>query len=84
MVIFILFFSLSMNAFFPYHKLIGVRAIFCQGVRWTIRPKILASCPNLYEAVEKKRGSYDALTKAYIWSENILTYESIIWARKTC
>ena len=31
-----------------------------------VSPKILASCPNFHEAVEKKRGSYDALTKAYI------------------
>ena len=27
--------------------------------------KILASCPNFYETVRKKRGSYDATTKAY-------------------
>ena len=45
--------------------------------------KILSSCPNFYETVERKRGSYDALTMAYIWSENIFTYESIMWAQKT-
>ena len=28
--------------------------------------KILTSCPNFYEIVERKRGSYDALTMAYI------------------
>ena len=43
---------------------IGVRAIFCQGggAAVNICPKILASCPNFCEAVEKKRGSCDALT----------------------
>ena len=29
---------------------------------WTICPKTLASCPNFYKTVEKKQGSYDALT----------------------
>ena len=28
----------------------------------TISPKILASCSNLYEEIEKKRGSPDAIT----------------------
>ena len=28
--------------------------------------KILTSCPSIYETVERKRGSYDALTMAYI------------------
>ena len=42
---------------------IGVQAIFCQrGGQWTICPKIFANCPNFYEAVEKKRGSYDGIT----------------------
>ena len=50
---------------------IGVGAIFCQGGAVNI-------CPNFYEAVQKKRGSCDALTSAYISSKNIPTYESII------
>ena len=45
---------------------IGVREIFCQGGGGgggePFAQKILASCPNFYETVEKKRGSYDALT----------------------
>lgn len=35
-------------------------------------------CPSIYETVEKKPGSYDALTKAYKWGEKILTNDSII------
>ena len=41
---------------------IGVRAIFLPGGAVNHLPKIIASCPNFYETVEKKRGSYDALT----------------------
>ena len=41
---------------------IGVRAIFCQGVGESFAQKNLASCPNFNETVEKKRGSYHALT----------------------
>ena len=43
---------------------IGVRAIFCQGGGRPFAQKILASCPNFYETVEKKRGPYDATTQA--------------------
>ena len=28
--------------------------------------KVLSSCPNFYDPVERKRGSYDALTMDYI------------------
>ena len=45
---------------------IGVQAIFCQGGTCTICPNIFANCPNFYEAVGKKRGSYDAITQTYI------------------
>ena len=48
---------------------IGVRAIFCQGGGKPFAQKILASCPNFYETVEKKRGPYDATT----WA--VLAYE---------
>ena len=41
---------------------IGVRAIFCQGGGKPFAQKILPSCPNFYETVEKKRGRYDAIT----------------------
>ena len=37
---------------------IGVRAIFCQGGGKPFAQKILASCPNFYKTVEKKRGPY--------------------------
>ena len=46
-------------------KIIGVRAIFCRG--WgggggkPFAQKILGSCPNFYETVEKKRGPYDVI-----------------------
>ena len=44
---------------------IGVRAIFYQegggGGGEPFAQKILASCPNFYEKVEKKRGSYTML-----------------------
>ena len=50
---------------------------------YSIQQKILSSCPNFYKTVERKRGWYNTLTMAYIWSENILTYESIMWAQKT-
>ena len=48
---------------------IDVRAIFCQGGGRPFAQKILASCPNFYETVEKKRGPYDATT----WA--VLAYE---------
>ena len=38
-------------------------------------PKNYFKLPKFYETVERKRGSYDALTMAYIWRENIFTYE---------
>ena len=44
---------------------IGVRAIFCPeggGGSKLFAQKPLASRPNFYETVEKKRGSYDATT----------------------
>ena len=41
---------------------IGVRASFCQGGGKPFARKILASCPNFYETVETKQGSYDART----------------------
>ena len=48
-------------------ELIDVRAFFCQGGAVNHLPKkILTSCPNFYETVGRKRGSYDALTMAYI------------------
>ena len=47
-------------------ELIGVRAFFCQGGGEPFAQKILTSCPNFYETVKRKRGSYDALTMAYI------------------
>ena len=40
---------------------IGVRAIFGRGGK-PFAQKILASCPNFYKTVEKKRGPYDATT----------------------
>ena len=40
---------------------ISVRAFFCQGGGEPIAQKILSSCPNFYETVERKRGSYDGL-----------------------
>ena len=43
------------------HFGIGVRAIFYQGGGESFAQKILASCPNFYEKVEKKRGSYTML-----------------------
>ena len=43
-------------------RFIGVQAIFCQGGGKPLAQKILASCPNFYETVEKKRGPYDATT----------------------
>ena len=48
------------------HTFIGVRAIFYQGGGGggggeAFAQKILASCPNFYEKVEKKRGSYTML-----------------------
>ena len=52
---------------FPESRVaISVRAIFCQreGGRKggkLFAQKILASCPNFYETVEKKRGPYDAI-----------------------
>ena len=42
---------------------------FGQGVGGGSEPfaqKILAKCSNVYETVKEKRGSYDALIKAYI------------------
>ena len=38
------------------------RAIFRQGAVNYLPKKILASCPNFYETVEKKWESYDATT----------------------
>jgi len=62
-----------------YVKHIGVRAIFCQGAGGEavnyLPKKILASCLNFYETVEKKRGPYDATTKA------VLAYEGVKVAR---
>ena len=43
---------------------------------------ILASCPNFYETVEKKRGSLPYYKPTYE-SENILRVKSIISAHKT-
>ena len=49
--------------------IMGVRAIFCReggggggGGSEPFAQKILASCPNFHGTVEKKRGSYNALT----------------------
>ena len=42
-------------------KTIGVRAIFYQGGGEPFAQKILASYPNFYEKVEKKRESYTML-----------------------
>ena len=42
--------------------IIGVRAISCLGGGKPFAQKILPSCPNFYETVEKKRGRYDAIT----------------------
>ena len=63
-------------------KFIGVQTFFYQGGGKPFAQKILLSYPNFYETVERKQGSYDAQTTAYIWSENIFTYECIIWAQK--
>ena len=41
---------------------IGVRASFARGGGKPFAQKILASCPNFYETVKKKRGSYHAPT----------------------
>ena len=38
---------------------------------------ILAICPNFYETVKDKQGSYYKLTWAYIRNEYILSYQSI-------
>ena len=58
------------------NDIIGVGAIFCwgRGREWTTRPscKSLASCPNCYETVEEKQGSYDKLTLAYMWNKYFL------------
>ena len=46
--------------------------------------KLILSCPNINETVEKKQG-YDALKLAFIWSkniQNILTFESVISTAK--
>ena len=50
-------------------KVIGVRSIFLPGGKGRgggggkiLARKILASCPNFYETVEKRRGPYDATT----------------------
>ena len=48
---------------------------FARGGGEPFAQKILSRCPNYNETVERKRGSYDALTMAYIWSENIFTYK---------
>ena len=40
--------------------------IFCQGGSEPFAQKILTSCPNFYETVERKQRSYDALEVAYI------------------
>ena len=55
----------------------------CRAVNETSCPKNSYKFPNFYETVERKRRWYDALTMAYIWSDIILTYESILWAQKT-
>ena len=52
---------------------IGVRAIFARGGGKLFAQKILASCPNFYETVEKKRGSYDATTQAALAYEGCST-----------
>ena len=41
---------------------LGVRAFFAREGGEPFAQKILTSCPNFYETVERKRGSYDALT----------------------
>ena len=46
---------------------------FCQGGGKLFAQKILASCPNFYETVEKKRGSYDATTQAALAYEGCST-----------
>ena len=48
---------------------IGGRAFFARGGGGAVDhlpQKILTSCPNFYETVERKRGSYDVPTMAYI------------------
>ena len=61
---------------------IGVPTFFApEGGGSTICPKILTSHPNFYQTVERKQGSYDALTNGLhtvVRSENILTCECII------
>ena len=58
---------------FPVAIAIVVRAIFCPereggggGGGKLFAQKPLPCRPNFYETVEKKRGSYDATTQAYI------------------
>ena len=73
----VLHYWLKIYAFIPALP-IGIRAIFRQGGGKLFAQKILASCPNFYETVEQKWGSYDATTRAYIWSESILANETVI------
>ena len=42
------------------------------GGRELLAQKILASCPNCYETVEEKQGSYDKLTLAYMLNKYFL------------
>ena len=49
-----------------FGELIGVGHFFARGAVNHLPKKILTSCPNFYETVGRKRGSYDALTMAYI------------------
>ena len=59
-------------------KSIGVQAFFAGGGGggwwWTICSKFF-QVVQIFMKQSKGKGSYDALTMAYIWSENILTYK---------
>ena len=68
-------FLLTISISKTFNQIIGVRAISCPGGvgRWAIFAKTLASCPNFYETVEKKRG----------WSTNMnLSYELIKYVKR--
>ena len=46
---------------------IGVRAIFARGSGNPFAQKILASCPNFYETVERKLGPCNKIGRTGIW-----------------
>ena len=58
------FSSLNQSYIFPYAY---VQPFAGGGERWTICPRILASCPYFYEAIERKLGQRTKGKYSYLW-----------------